>query len=169
MASSSTSASPPAANLRAQGRRFEAFLRTYNKERSHEALGQTPPAMHYQPATRVYSGRLRAPEYAAGWQVRRVRHSGEIKWQGRTLYISESLAGEPVGLAEQENGAWAVWYGPVALGSIGHNGRFKGPSRKDSGANRCADEPKGLPMSGVRPWAGPYGSRAEGAAPRVSG
>ncbi len=120
-------ASPPAANLRAQGQRFEVFLRSYNEERPHEALGQTPPAMHYQPATRLYSGRLRAPEYAAGWQLRRVRHSGEIKWQGRTLYISESLAGEPVGLAEQEDGAWALWYGPVRLGSITRNGRFNHP------------------------------------------
>ena len=123
-------ASPPAANLRAQGRRFETFLRYYNEERPHEALGQTPPAMHYRPAARVYSGRLRPPEYAADWQVRRVRHSGEIKWQGRTLYISESLAGEPVGLVEQEDGAWAVWYGPVPLGSIDHNGRFNRPRPK---------------------------------------
>ena len=120
-------ASPPAATLRAQRRRFEAFLRTYNEERPHEALGQTPPALHYQPASRTYSGRLRAPDYAADWQVRRVRHSGEIRWQDRTLYISESLAGEPVGLAEQDDGVWAVWYGPVALGSIDQGGRFSRP------------------------------------------
>ncbi len=120
-------ASPPAANLAAQGRRLEAFMLYYNNERPHEALGQTPPATHYQPAARVYSGRLRSPEYADDWQLRRVRHSGEIKWQGRTLYISESLAGEPVGLAEQEDGTWALWYGPVPLGSIDHNGRFNRP------------------------------------------
>ena len=120
-------ASPPAASLGAQRRRFEAFLRTYNEERPHEALGQTPPALHYQPASRTYSGRLRAPDYADDWQVRRVRHSGEIKWRGQTLYISESLAGKPVGLAEQDDGVWAVWYGPVALGSIDQGCRFSRP------------------------------------------
>ena len=56
-----------------------------------------------------------------------MRHSGEIRWQGRTLYISESLAGEPVGLAEQDDGVWAAWYGPVTLGSIDQGGRFSRP------------------------------------------
>jgi len=123
-------AAPPAASLRAQARRFAAFRRTYNEERPHEALGQTPPADHYRPSARSYGGRLRQPDYAADWPVRRVRHSGEIKWRGRTLYISESLAGEPVGLQESEDGAWDVWYGPVPLGTIGHDGTFNRPKPK---------------------------------------
>ena len=123
-------ASPPAATLRAQRRRFEAFQRTYNETRPHEALGQTPPASHYRPAERRYRGRLRAPDYADDWEVRRVRHSGEIKWRGHTLYISESLAGEPVGLVEQEDGVWIVWYGPVRLGSVDPTGRFNRPKPK---------------------------------------
>ena len=57
-------ASPPAPSLRAQGRRFAAFLRTYNDERPHEALGQTPPVDHYLCSPRRYSGRLREPEYS---------------------------------------------------------------------------------------------------------
>ena len=51
---------------------------------------------------------MREPEYAAGELVRRVRHNGEIRWQGGQLYINQALTGEPVGLAEQPDGSWAV-------------------------------------------------------------
>ena len=122
-------ASPPAPSLRAQGRRFAAFLRTYNDERPHEALGQTPPVDHYLCSPRRYSGRLREPEYSSGHEVRRVRHSGEIRWRGHCIYISESLAGEPVGLEEREDGDWNIHFGPVLLGRIDRQGRFHRPKR----------------------------------------
>ena len=123
-------ASPPASSLRQQGRRFAAFQAYYNTERPHEALGQTPPAEHYQPSPRLYSGRLREPDYADDWRVRRVRHSGEIKWRGRGIYISESLVGEAVGLAEREDGDWDIHFGPVRLGRISTAGRFIRPKRR---------------------------------------
>lgn len=125
-------ACPPAASLRAQARCFEHFVRVYNEERPHEALGQTPPADHYRASPRCYAGRLRAPDYAKDWQVRRVRHGGAIKWRGRIIYISESLCGEPIGLDEREDGSWALYFGPVYLGQIDETGRFHRPRRKRS-------------------------------------
>ncbi len=92
--------------------------------------GETPPAEHYQPSPRLYSGRLREPDYVDDWQVRRVRHSGEIKWRGRGIYISESLVGEAVGLAEREDGDWDIHFGPVRLGRISTAGRFIRPKRR---------------------------------------
>jgi hypothetical protein len=124
-------ASPPASSLRQQGQQFAAFQTYYNTERPHEALGQTPPAAHYQASSRLYSGRLREPNYADDWQVRRVHHSGEIKWRGRGIYISESLVGETVGLAEREDGDWDIHFGPVRLGRISIAGRFIRPKRRD--------------------------------------
>ena len=121
-------ATPPARSLRAQGWRFAAFQRIYNEERPHEALGQTPPADHYTSSPRRYSGRLRSPEYDDD-EVRRVRRSGEIKWRGELIYISQTLAGEPIGLEERADGCWAVSYGPVHLGVIDHRGWFCKPSR----------------------------------------
>jgi putative transposase len=123
-------ASPPAPSLRAQGRRFEVFRRTYNEERPHEALDQTPPADHYEGSARPYSGRLREPEYGDDHQVRRVRHSGEVRWRGRCIYVSESLAGEPVGLVERDDGDWDIHFGPVHLGRIDREGRFHRPKPK---------------------------------------
>src|SRR6267143_4356259 len=43
-------ASPPAANTRAQQRAFNHFRREYNEERPHEALGMRTPAEVYEPS-----------------------------------------------------------------------------------------------------------------------
>ncbi len=43
-----------------------------------------------------------------------MRRSGEIKWRGRLVFVSEVLAGEPVGLLEQAGGRWCIDYGPIA-------------------------------------------------------
>jgi transposase InsO family protein len=110
-------ANPPAANLRAQQRRFDEFKKIYNEERPHEALGQTPPAQHYVCASRRYTGRLRQPDYADDFAVRKVRLNGEIKWKGELVFVSTVLTGEPVGIEEDE-GQWIVHYGPITLGTI---------------------------------------------------
>ena len=95
-------ADPPAANRRAQQRRFDEFRRVFNEERPHEALGLDTPAKHYQPSSRIYSGRLREPDYAADHDVRRVRSNGEIKWRGSRIFLSEALSGETGGIVETE-------------------------------------------------------------------
>ena len=130
-------ASPPAANLRQQQRRFDAFRRLFNEERPHEALGQTPPARHYNPPqTRSYHGRLREPEYAGDYEVRRVRHNGEIRWRNELIFISQVLTGEPVGLREiDDDGGWQVCYGPIGLGTVDAAGKFA------AGASRAATTP----------------------------
>lgn len=124
-------ASPAAPSLRAQQRRFDSFRKLYNDERPHEALGQTPPSQHYTPSPRRYSGRLREPEYAEGFEVRRVRHNGEIKWRGEMLYVGQVLCGEPVGcLLLDDDGNWALRYGPLDLGIIDATGRLHIPRRR---------------------------------------
>jgi putative transposase len=111
-------ASPPARSLRQQLERFQAFQRIYNEERPHAALGHDTPAEHYAASPRMWDGVLREPEYSSDHVVRRVRHNGEIKWQGRTVYVGGALTGEPVGLIEGAEG-WSVSFGPLGLGVIG--------------------------------------------------
>jgi transposase InsO family protein len=120
-------ASPPAASLAAQARRFRTFCQVYNEERPHEALGMAVPAALYKPSARGWSGRLISPEYANGVAVRRVRTNGEIKWRGDLVWLSSTLVGEPVGIEEGEDGLWQVWFGPVLLGSIAADGRLRRP------------------------------------------
>jgi putative transposase len=117
-------ATPPAATMRQQQRRFDAFCRVFNEERPHEALGQTPPATHYAPSPRHYSGRLREPEYPSGYAVRRVHLRGEIKWGGARVFISEALIHEPIGLEPSDDGQWCLHYGPIVLGRLDEHGKF---------------------------------------------
>ena len=141
-------ADPPARTLRQQLERFHAFQRLYNEERPHEALGNATPAEHYAASPRRFDGVLREPELRlADHVVRRVRHNGEIRWQGNTIYISEALIGEPIGLAEEENGDWSLVYGPIALGTLARGAdRLRKPNRTrcglvDNAKTRC---PQGL-------------------------
>jgi putative transposase len=109
---------PPARDRAAQNRRFAAFLRDYNEERPHEALGQRTPASVYQPSPRPLPRRLPEPAYPTEAAVRRVRSNGTIKWQGDLVFISEALIGEAVAVEETEAGTWQVRFFDVPLGSI---------------------------------------------------
>lgn len=141
-------ADPPARSLRQQIERFHAFQRVYNEERPHAALGNDTPAAHYTASPRRFDGVLRDPDYSPDHIVRRVRHNGEIRWQGHTVYISEALIGEPIGLAEGENGNWNVTYGPVVLGTLARGGDdLRKPQRMacglvDNAKTRCPQGPQ---------------------------
>ena len=61
---------------------------------------------------------LAAPRYDAEHQVPQVRTDGTIKWKGVLIFISETLCGQPVGLAEQENGLHIVRFMHRELGVL---------------------------------------------------
>lgn len=130
-------ADPPAATLAAQARRFVRFQHIYNEERPHEALGLVTPASLYHPSPRVWSGRLRSPGYDNDFDIRKVRHSGEIRWRGTSVYINQTLKGEPIGLIETDDGQWVVMYGPVELGKLDAKGVFHRPKRAKRGNKGC--------------------------------
>jgi putative transposase len=125
-------AQPPAASIRAQQQRFDAFRAEYNAERPHEALGQQPPLSQYWASPRTYPRRLEEPLYPDADQVRRVRHNGEIRWSRGTIYVSHLLVGEPVGVYDTPTG-WLVRYGPLELGLLDPaRSRLQLPKRRRS-------------------------------------
>lgn len=111
-------AQAPEACRTRQQEAFEAFRADYNEERPHEALGQTPPAEHYVKSPRPMPVRIPGPDYPAEAAVRQVRRTGEIKWRGGLVYISQSLAGEAVALEEDGDGQWAVRFYAHPIGVI---------------------------------------------------
>jgi putative transposase len=141
-------ANPPARSLRAQLQRFKSFQHMYNQERPHAALGNARPAQHYAASSRRFDGILREPDYGPDHEVRRVRSNGEIKWGGSSIFISEALVGEPVGLVEIEDAGHAAFYGPVLLGVIArHDDRLRKPTRRacglvDNAKRRCPQGPQ---------------------------
>jgi len=125
---------PPARSLRQQIARFKSFQRLYNEERPHQALNNDTPIEHYAPSPRPWNGVLREPDYHADAAVRRVRRNGEIKWQGKMIYINTALIGEPVGLTEDDNGTCTACFGPVVLGVIAHGSdRLRKPKKQACG------------------------------------
>ena len=107
---------PPGYDLAQQQRRFEEFRVEYNEERPHEALGQVPPSRVYEASARPYTGGVREPEYPGHFEVRSVRHSGEIKWRGDVYFLSKALRGERVGLFEVEDGIWWIAFAAHHIG-----------------------------------------------------
>jgi hypothetical protein len=109
-------ARPPASCMSSQQRAFDAFRAEYNELRPHESLGMRPPAELYAPSIRPYPNKTLQIEYPGHWEVRRVRRGGEIGWRGTTLYITETLAGQDLGLEETEDGIWSLCFGTLLLG-----------------------------------------------------
>ncbi len=119
-------AAPPRATPKAQQLAFDRFLTEYNQERPHEALDMQTPAQHYQPSPRPFPARLPEMEYPSGYLVRRVRSNGQIRWQGRLIFVSEVLIGQKVGLIQVDNGIWRLDFGALKLALLDEKtGKFK--------------------------------------------
>ena len=110
--------SPPSATLAAQQRRFDAFVREFNDERPHEALGGRSPSSLYVASPRAYPRSLPEVAYPDGLTLRRVRSNGEFKWKGGLLFLSEALVGELVGLKEVGELLWQIQFGEYPLGVL---------------------------------------------------
>lgn len=109
---------PPAANRRAQQRKFNRFREEFNDERPHEALDMETPASVYVPSTREMPDRLPPLEYPDRFEVRYVSYNGGIRWNKGWVNVSITCAGEYVGLEEIDDGVWNVYFGPLKLGRL---------------------------------------------------
>jgi putative transposase len=103
-------------DLRAQQRVFENYQREFNEERPHEALKMRTPAECYQPSGRRYWGQNPDFEYGEGFQMRRVYAQGTLLWAAERIPLSPVLAGEIIGLREEEEDLFAVYCGRIFLG-----------------------------------------------------
>ena len=142
---------PAARNADEQQARFDVFRRHYNEERPHEALGQRPPAEIYAPSPRTMPDRLEDPWYDADHRVRRVRRTGEIKWKGSHVFVSEALAGELVGIAELETGDQVVRFCDLDVGLINRSGVFRRFAPPRTGLREPAEHAASQKLSGIVP------------------
>jgi putative transposase len=107
---------PSSCHVRAQQRRTDRWLRSYNEIRPHEALQQRTPAELYHPQPK--RPRTVALRYPSHWAVRRARSNGQIKWQGRKRFVGEAFVGYPVGLKLLGRGKWAVYFAGQLIGEL---------------------------------------------------
>jgi transposase InsO family protein len=110
---------PARHNLLQQQERFDDFREEFCTARPHEALGMKMPAEVYAPSTRLHPVSLTEPAYPTHDDVLRVSPIGLIHLTGRRqVYLSKALAGELVGIREEDPDRWVVTFMQQDLGYI---------------------------------------------------
>lgn len=109
-------ARPPARNAREQQKRFDSFRTEFNTVRPHDGIGGRRPIELLKRCQRPYPRRLVEHDYAGHYETRSVRPTGEIRWKGGFVFLSQTLAGERVGLVELADGVWGVSFHHIELG-----------------------------------------------------
>ncbi len=111
-------AHPSQSTIRLQQRAFDRFRLEYNTQRPHEAIDYRTPASLYYPSSRPYPLREPEIEYPDDMDLRWVHSQGDMVWRNRHIYLSETLAGELVGLKQVSDHLWDVWFGPIRLAQL---------------------------------------------------
>jgi len=107
--------SPPAATPRLQERVLQRFRREYNEVRPHQALDDRTPADVYAPSSQKFPRRLPVLEYPTHVPVRSVHSDGAIRWAGKDIFLSQTLAGERVGFQQITTSHWSIRLGPAEV------------------------------------------------------
>jgi len=109
---------PAGFNLADQQKKFDLFRVEYNTERPHESIEMKRPTELFEKSNRFYPDSIKPIEYPDDFEVRIVKHGGEISFNNNLYYISELLYGDKIGLKEIEDGLWQMNYGLHKLGHI---------------------------------------------------
>jgi transposase InsO family protein len=123
-------ASPPAADRRAQQRAFDRFRREYNEERPHEALEMQTPSSVYRRSERSYPARVPEPEYGSAMQMRRVVKRGTFSWKHQHVFVSETLIGESIGLLPVDDRVYQVYFAAFPIARFDSHSRVILPLAK---------------------------------------
>ena len=108
---------PPGMNSLQQQARFDDFLKEFNTERPHEALGMKAPGDVYGPSTKPYAG-LPEVDYPFHDKDILVTACGRICMHRKKVNISTVMAGQRLGIKEVEDGIWLVSFMQYDLGYI---------------------------------------------------
>ena len=108
----------PAPTPAAQQRRTDRWVRGYNWERPHEALGQRVPAALYRRSPRRYPAAVRPWRYPSGWRTARVTTSGYVRWRGRLRVVGRAFGGRRVGFKAVGAGVHEVYFAHHLIGLL---------------------------------------------------
>jgi transposase InsO family protein len=108
----------PARTVAGQQRRSNRWLKSYNEQRPHEALGMKVPADCYQKNCRKVPKGVLSWKYGRGWKRHWVKGNGEISRKGKRRFIGEAFVGDYVGLKRLRAKVWQVYFGPILIGEL---------------------------------------------------
>lgn len=76
------------------------------------------PDSSYVASTRLYPKELPAHEYSEQLDVRKVRQDGDIKLEGKYIFVSGVLSHERIGLLQVEEQPYELYLGDLLLGEV---------------------------------------------------
>lgn len=109
---------PAAQNLLQQQERFDRFMREFNNVRPHEAIEMKSPSELYRPSETKLPAEIPDPSYPLHDDSISVGAAGHIRVAGRQYYLTPALAGQLVGILEQEDSRWLVSFCGIDLGHV---------------------------------------------------
>jgi len=109
---------PPSPNERHQQRRFEKFRWFYNEERPHEGISMCRPSWLWHGCPRTYPSNPPKIEYEPWFEVRKVAHSGMLKWRTGEIFISHALSNEWIGIEPADADRCNLYFSRFFLGQI---------------------------------------------------
>jgi len=107
-----------AKNLLAQQEQLDRFREEFNERRPHEALKMKCPADLYKLSLKRYPDRLPEPVYSHHDLVRVVHSTGTVSFHGTNILLSRTLADQPVGFEEEQDGIWRIHFMDLDLGFL---------------------------------------------------
>lgn len=110
---------PAAKNFLQQQAKFDQFIRIFNEERPHQALGMRCPAELYRVSPRPYSG-LPELEYPFHDRTITVTRCGRICLGPQKINLSQAFAGQRVGIKQVADQIWLVSFMSYDLGFFDH-------------------------------------------------
>lgn len=138
--------SPPKDCLINQQAAFDRFCLEYNRERPHEALSNQSPASIYKPSRRAYPSQMPEIAYPNYMSIRKVGPSGQLRWRGLELYVSETLIGEPVAFEQIDDRYFQMYYGPIKIAVYDEEKKKIIKPAVNRKRKRCLKTKKVLPM-----------------------
>lgn len=78
------------------GEDAENWRLTYNTIRPHEALGDLPPIVRWEPSRRIRPASLPEVEYPSDATTRKVSFAGDIRYRGARILVGRGLSGQTV-------------------------------------------------------------------------
>lgn len=111
-------AMPPKETMLLQQRALDAFQNEYNHDRPHAGIDNQRPAWLYTQSYRPYPEKLKQIEYDSNVTTRKIRTNGTMKWNGKEIFISETLIGERVGLTPITDEDWKIQFSHITIGSF---------------------------------------------------
>jgi putative transposase len=107
----------PARTRRAQQRACDRWMVEFNEVRPHDALGGKTPAEVYRDSERRSLEPV-VPSYPPEWITRLVSKAGTVSIDGDTVFVSNALIGQVIGLKQEGILRWRARFFEVDLGTI---------------------------------------------------